>query len=204
MRFAELLDVVHYLFGEIHFVLAGLDIRALQSFDVVVTENGSPWLDFFDLRPERLQKSLVQHASFDGTFVTVVFVNIPSAKNKAVERGQRHEILDFRDSPFRPLTEAYGPKLRKRSDGLGDFLLNGFHTGDECRTHCTQSRNQNAQFSGRLLDFYTLLYHVTSWSIQPQKGTKITNLFVNRVPFCGDSPSCLTLRALLCEEAIHL
>src|SRR5207245_4485755 len=162
IRFAALLDVVHSLFGKVHFVLAGLDIRALQSFDVVVTENGSPGLDFFDLRPDRLQKSVVQHARFDGTFVTVVFVNIPAAKNKAVERGQRHEILDFRDSPFRPLTEAYGPKLRKRSDGLGNFLLNSFDTGDECRTHCTQSWNQNTQFPGRRLHFYTLSYHVTA------------------------------------------
>ena len=40
--FAELLDVVHDLFGKLHLVLAGLHVRTLQAFDVVLAENGFP------------------------------------------------------------------------------------------------------------------------------------------------------------------
>jgi len=58
----------------------------LQPFDVVLAENGLPRFDLFDFRPNGIEKAFFQNAGLGGTFVTIVLVNILSAKNEVFER----------------------------------------------------------------------------------------------------------------------
>src|SRR5262245_27430273 len=162
VRFAELLDIVHHLFGKFHLVLAGLHVRPLEAFDVVLAENGSPWLDLFNFGPNRVEETLFENARLGSTFVAVVLINIPAAEGKIIERRKWHEVLDPRDSAFCPLTKPNGSQLRERSNWQRDLLFDGFHTGDERCADGTHARNQNAQPPGWCFDFDAFLYHFTS------------------------------------------
>ena len=83
--FPKLLDIVHHLLGKLHLVLAGLDVWALQSFDVFLTENGSPRPDFFDLGPHNIEQIPIENAGLERALVAVVVVNVPTAKYEVVE-----------------------------------------------------------------------------------------------------------------------
>src|SRR5215813_9703796 len=162
VRFAELLDIVHHLFGKIHLVLAGFHVRPLQPFDVVLAENGSPWFDLFDLGPNRVEETLFENTRLRSTFVAVVLINVPAAEGKIIERRKWHEILDLRDSSLCPLTKPNGSQLRQRSNRLRNFLFDSFHTGDERCADCTHARNQNAELPGWCFYFEAFLYHFPS------------------------------------------
>src|SRR5215813_10405637 len=162
VRFAELLDIVHDLFGKLHLVLAGFHVRPLQPFDVVLAENGSPWFDLFDLGPNRVEETLFENTRLGSTFVAVVLINVPAAEGKIIERRKWHEILDLRDSSLCPLTKPNGSQLRQRSNRLRDLLLDGFHTGDERCADRTHARNQNAELPGWCFYFEAFLYHFPS------------------------------------------
>ena len=116
VRLAELVDVVHDLFGKFHLVLAGLHVGTLQTFDVVLAENGFPRLDFFDFRTNGIQQRFFEHAGFQGAFVAVVFVDIPAAEDQVVETGERNKILDLRNPAFRAFSEPDGSELSQRAD----------------------------------------------------------------------------------------
>src|SRR5215468_3445652 len=162
VRFAELLDIVHHLFGKIHLVLAGFHVRSLEAFDVVLAENGSPWLDVFDLGPNRVEETLFENTRLGSTFVAVVFINVPAAEGKIIERRKWHEILDLRDSSLCPFTKPNGSQLRQRSNRLRNLLFDSFHTGDERCADRTHARNQNAELPGWCFYFEAFLYHFPS------------------------------------------
>src|SRR5215510_477917 len=159
---AELLDIVHHLFGKVHLVLAGFHVRPLEAFDVVLAENGSPWLDLFDLGPDRVEETLFENARLGSAFVAVVLINIPATEDKIIERRKWHEILDLRDSALCPLTKPNGAQLRKRSNWLRNLLFDSFHTGDERCADRTHARNQNAELPGWCVYFEAFLYHFPS------------------------------------------
>ncbi len=68
-----------------------------------------------------------------GGFVSVVLVDIPTAKDERFQRGERNEIFDARRAAFGAFAEADGAELRERADGLTKSVLNGLHSGDKSR-----------------------------------------------------------------------
>ncbi len=159
---AELLDVVHHLFGKLHLVLAGLHVGPLQSFDVVLAENGFPRHDFFDLRPHGLQKASLQNAGVRRAFEAVVVVDIPAAKDQVIDVCQRNKVLDRGHALVGAFAQTDRSHLSQRADRLRDLFLYRFNACDERGADCAQAGNQYTQLSRRLFDLYTLPNHKTS------------------------------------------
>ena len=159
MLFPKPLDIVYHLFGKFHLVLAGLDVWPLQPFNVFLTENGSPRLDFFDLGPHGLEQVAIENPCLDRAFVAVIFVNVPAAEDEVIQGRERNKVMDFRNSPFRAFSQPDGSKLGQRTHRLRNFLLYRFHPSDKRRTDGTQSGNEDTQFSGRRFDLDAFLHH---------------------------------------------
>ena len=85
----------------------------MQSFDVILAENGFPRFDFFDFRTHGVQLRFLEDAGLQRAFITVVFVNIPAAENQVFKAGERNEILNFRNPSFCSFPKSDGPELCK-------------------------------------------------------------------------------------------
>src|SRR5271157_2244639 len=91
----------------------------------------------------------IQHARLRRRFVSAVRENIPAAEDDVVQLRQLHEILDFRRTTVRALSQANRGHLGERSDWLGLFLANEFYAGHKRCGYRAHTRHQNPKVSPR-------------------------------------------------------
>ena len=107
----EIADILAKLLGEVHFVLAPLDVGTVDQLHVVVVENRFSRLDGFKERLDLVQQFLFEHAGFLGGGVHIVFENIPAGEDQIVKIGQRNKILDQGRAAVGALTQTNGGHL---------------------------------------------------------------------------------------------
>ena len=146
-RLLERLNIGAKLVGQVHLVLAGLDIGAVQALDVVLVEDGRHGLDRFQIRPNLLELVLLQHLGVGGGFVDVVVEDVPAGKDDIVQVGQRHEILDQRRVALGALAQANRSHLRKRADRLGQSLADRLNSGDQRSGHGAQADDHDSELA---------------------------------------------------------
>ena len=89
--------------------------------------------------------------------VSRVRKNIPGAKNKIVEAGERHKILDRRHPIIGALSQANRAHLRQAADWFSETFFDCFNTRDKSRAHCSQTDEQHAQLAFGRRDLRALL-----------------------------------------------
>jgi hypothetical protein len=96
----EVCDIGHQLFGQIHFVLAGLHVWAVDSLYVLVIEDGFHGLDGRQIVFQFVEQRLVENTGMGGGFVSVVFIDVPAAEDEVakVARGTKSLIFGVRFS----------------------------------------------------------------------------------------------------------
>ena len=147
-------DVGDHLLGQILLVLALLDVRAVEALDVPLIEHRRPGTNLFELRTDLLEQRRLDDAGGLRGGVAVVFENVPPAEHEIVERGERHDLVDFRGASFGPLAETDGAHLRQRADRFGDSLANGKHAGNRRGADGAEADQQHAQLPTCGSDFY--------------------------------------------------
>ncbi len=115
---AEILDVFLDLQRELVFILALLDVGAVQLLDVVVTKRGLHGLDAREEAFYFFEVLWIEDAGVGGGLISVVAENVPAAENDIFELGKGNEFLDQRRTAFGSLAQADGAELRERADGL--------------------------------------------------------------------------------------
>ncbi len=146
-RFFEVADVLAKLLGQIHLVLALLDVGAVNFFDVVVIEDGLHGRDGAETAFHFVEEIALEDSGIAGGGVHVVFEDVPSGEDEIVEAGEWNEFVDLGRAPVGALAEADRTHLGERSDGVGDSLPHGFDARDESCCHGAHAWDHDAQFS---------------------------------------------------------
>ncbi len=167
VRRLEPTNVVDELLGEILLVLALLDVRTVEAFDVLPVENGRHRLHGAKLVLDLIELPGVEDAGRLGRVVAVVLEDVPAAEHELVEPGERHEIADERRSSLRPLAQPNGAHLRQRADRLRDPFPDRHDACDGCRADCPEADEKNTNFAlggsnGKPLSHGAELYHPVS------------------------------------------
>src|SRR5579859_6753465 len=77
------------LLGQVHLVLALLDVGPVDHLDVVVIEDGFLRLDGLEQRLYLVEQVALEHPGFAGGGVHVVFENVPASEYQVIEPGER-------------------------------------------------------------------------------------------------------------------
>ena len=85
-------DVVDELLGQLHLVLALLDVRAVQPLHVLTIEHRRKGLDRRELILDAVEQRRLEHAGRLGGLVAVVVEDVPAAEDDLIEAGQRNEL----------------------------------------------------------------------------------------------------------------
>ena len=83
----EIADVFAKLLGEIHLVLALLDVGTVDQLHVVVVEDRFPGLNGLQERPDLFQQLLFQHACFFCGGIHVVLEDVPAGEDQVIKVG---------------------------------------------------------------------------------------------------------------------
>ena len=145
--FLEVADVVAHLLREIHFVVALLDVRAINVFYVVVIEHRLARLHRRKQRLDLVEQVAFEDAGVGGRRVHVVFENIPASEYQVIETRQRHEFLQFRRAAISALPQPDRSHLGERAYGLRQTFADGFDAGHERRSHRAHARKHDAQLA---------------------------------------------------------
>ena len=89
-----------------------------------------------------------------GSFIHVVFKNVPSGKYKIVKIGERHKIFYERSRVVRPLAQADGSHLGERTDRLGLSAAHRLDSGDHRGRHRTQTNHHHSKLSSGWCNFF--------------------------------------------------
>src|SRR6185295_7445790 len=95
-------------------------VRAVDALDVFLIENVLHGLDGRERIFYFVEKGSVEDARALCCFVSVVFEDIPAAKDQVIQPGQGHEIFEARTTAIRTLSEANGRELGDRADRLSE------------------------------------------------------------------------------------
>jgi hypothetical protein len=148
----ELADVGDHLLGEILLVLALLDVRAVESLDVALIEDGRPRPDFLELGTHPIEQRRLDDASGPRRGVAVLFEDVPAAEHQIVQRGERHDIADSRRAILGSLPEADGAHLGERADWFGKAVADGEDAGDCRGADRAETNQQDTEFAPRRSD----------------------------------------------------
>ena len=146
-RLLERLNIGAELVGEVHLVLASLDIGAVQALDVVLVKNCRHRLDRFEVGANRFELVPLKHLGVGGGLVDVIVEDVPAGKDDIVQVGQRHEVLDQRRVSLGALAQPNRSHLRERADRLGQSLADRLNSGDQCSGDGAQADDHNSQFA---------------------------------------------------------
>jgi len=162
MLFLEISDIPLELVGQIHLVLAALDVGAMQAFDIIVAKDRLHRLDRLQLGTDLFDIFGSENAGRKRRIVGAVGENIPGRKDDIIQIGEGDKILDFREAVVRALAEADGAHLGERSDRLGQSLAHQFHSGYDRGRNCAQTDEHNTEFPLSFLYRYSFFHDLVT------------------------------------------
>ena len=143
----EVADILAKLLGEVHLVLALLDVGAVDQLDVIVVEYRLPRLDRLQEGLDLLQQFLFEHARLAGGGIHIVFKNVPAGEDQIVKLRQRDKIFNQRRAAIGALAQAYGRHLGQGTDRGGEATAHGFHASHECGGDRAHPGNHDSKFA---------------------------------------------------------
>src|SRR5690606_24801455 len=145
---AEALDVLDDLLGEVPLALTGLDAHAVQLLDPALVEDGRHGDDALELRGQRCEVGLVEHARGAGGLEGVRGDGVPTPEHEVVEVGEGDEVADARVATLVALTEADVRHLRERSDRRGEPGTYGENSRIRGGGHCAHPGGEDPETAG--------------------------------------------------------
>jgi len=127
------------LFGKLHLIRALFDVNAIQTLDVALVEDGFHWFHRLKLRLQLIDKIAFKHPGVKGSFIGIVFEDVPRSEHQIVYGRQRNEIAQQRRAVVGSLAQSNSPHLCQRADGFGNTSLDGFDPGNKGGAHRAQS-----------------------------------------------------------------